>query len=260
MALPLLLALTGCESVPAGAEAKGRASAPATVAVPDYTGQVLKEAKRAADRAGFKTDSHDATAGDSSQWADGNWQVCFQKPVAGTRAVPSATTIDFAVVRRGGPCPRADGQTPVPPKVPNVVGRSFKAASVLLRRVGITRITAASAYTDVRVPAAPEAWKVCFQDPEAGEEIIGLTAVEATLTLVRGGARCPATPYGELRRKPAAKPRRDRGTGSGDDGSGGSAYYPNCAAARAAGAAPLRRGDPGYSRKLDRDGDGVACE
>lgn len=37
-------------------------------------------------------------------------------------------------------------------------------------------------------------------------------------------------------------------------------YYTNCAAARAAGAAPLHRGDPGYSRKLDRDGDGTACE
>lgn len=36
--------------------------------------------------------------------------------------------------------------------------------------------------------------------------------------------------------------------------------FPSCAAARAAGAAPLRAGRPGYSRKLDRDGDGVACE
>lgn len=36
--------------------------------------------------------------------------------------------------------------------------------------------------------------------------------------------------------------------------------YPNCAAARAAGAAPLYAGQPGYSSKLDRDGDGVACE
>lgn len=41
---------------------------------------------------------------------------------------------------------------------------------------------------------------------------------------------------------------------------GGAVYYPNCAAARAAGAAPVRAGDPGYSRKLDRDGDGVGCE
>jgi hypothetical protein len=38
------------------------------------------------------------------------------------------------------------------------------------------------------------------------------------------------------------------------------AYYANCAAAKAAGAAPLRRGQPGYSSSLDRDGDGIACE
>lgn len=37
-------------------------------------------------------------------------------------------------------------------------------------------------------------------------------------------------------------------------------YYPNCAAVRAAGAAPVRAGEPGYSRRLDRDGDGIACE
>lgn len=37
-------------------------------------------------------------------------------------------------------------------------------------------------------------------------------------------------------------------------------YFPNCAAARAAGAAPVRYGDPGYARHLDRDGDGVGCE
>jgi hypothetical protein len=36
--------------------------------------------------------------------------------------------------------------------------------------------------------------------------------------------------------------------------------YSNCDQARAAGKAPLRKGEPGYSRKLDRDGDGVACE
>jgi endonuclease YncB( thermonuclease family) len=36
--------------------------------------------------------------------------------------------------------------------------------------------------------------------------------------------------------------------------------YPNCAAARAAGATPLYRGQPGYRTALDRDGDGIACE
>jgi hypothetical protein len=41
---------------------------------------------------------------------------------------------------------------------------------------------------------------------------------------------------------------------------GTAAYYENCDAARAAGAAPVHRGDPGYSSRLDRDGDGVGCE
>ena len=41
---------------------------------------------------------------------------------------------------------------------------------------------------------------------------------------------------------------------------GSSVYYSNCAQARAAGAAPLHVGDPGYRSGLDRDGDGVACE
>lgn len=40
----------------------------------------------------------------------------------------------------------------------------------------------------------------------------------------------------------------------------GSTYYRNCTAVRAAGAAPVRAGDPGYARHLDRDGDGVGCE
>lgn len=41
---------------------------------------------------------------------------------------------------------------------------------------------------------------------------------------------------------------------------GTSAYYANCSEAKEAGAAPLHVGEPGYRKKLDRDGDGVACE
>ena len=39
-----------------------------------------------------------------------------------------------------------------------------------------------------------------------------------------------------------------------------SVYFKNCSAARAAGAAPVYRGDPGYAAHLDRDDDGVGCE
>ncbi|MEU0369859.1 excalibur calcium-binding domain-containing protein [Streptomyces sp. NPDC006283] len=50
------------------------------------------------------------------------------------------------------------------------------------------------------------------------------------------------------------------GSGGTTGGGSGSTYYANCSAARAAGAAPVRVGDPGYGRHLDRDGDGVGCE
>ena len=37
-------------------------------------------------------------------------------------------------------------------------------------------------------------------------------------------------------------------------------YYENCTAVKAAGAAPIHPGDPGWQSKFDRDKDGVGCE
>ena len=50
-----------------------------------------------------------------------------------------------------------------------------------------------------------------------------------------------------------ASPQPARPTGPRD-------YYPNCAAARAAGPTPIYRGQRGYGAHLDGDGDGIACE
>ena len=78
--------------------------------------------------------------------------------------------------------------------------------------------------------------------------------------------------------EPAAEPTDDSSGwsgwfGGGDSGSGESSeegatpepepqkeFYANCKEAKAAGAAPLYKGDPGYRSDLDRDGDGIACE
>lgn len=49
-------------------------------------------------------------------------------------------------------------------------------------------------------------------------------------------------------------------TAGASTGTNGDVYYQNCAAVRAAGAAPLLRGQPGYRTALDGDKDGVACE
>jgi hypothetical protein len=37
-------------------------------------------------------------------------------------------------------------------------------------------------------------------------------------------------------------------------------YWPRCAAAKAAGTAPIYAGEPGYRDGLDGDSDGIACE
>lgn len=44
------------------------------------------------------------------------------------------------------------------------------------------------------------------------------------------------------------------------DAGGDGRTFTNCTQARAAGAAPVRRGQPGYGTHLDRDNDGVGCE
>lgn len=60
----------------------------------------------------------------------------------------------------------------------------------------------------------------------------------------------PRTPKAPHVPMPAPKPKSESG----------SIFYKNCAAARAAGAAPVHRGEPGYASHLDRDGDGTGCD
>jgi hypothetical protein len=54
--------------------------------------------------------------------------------------------------------------------------------------------------------------------------------------------------------KLTAEPRKLLAEASGKTG------YLNCVHVRLVGAAPLKKGDAGYSRDLDVDGDGTACE
>lgn len=60
---------------------------------------------------------------------------------------------------------------------------------------------------------------------------------------------------------PAAVSRRAAAPSSpARSSTGPHAVFRSCAAARAAGAAPMRRGEPGYNPHLDGDNDGIACE
>lgn len=78
-----------------------------------------------------------------------------------------------------------------------------------------------------------------------------LDARAATIADLQGkvAAKDAAPPVVEVAAPEAAAPEAPK-----------SVYYKNCTAAREAGAAPVRRGDPGYGSHLDRDGDGIGCE
>lgn len=94
-------------------------------------------------------------------------------------------------------------------------------------------------------PSAPEA-----EPTENGSEGENSRATEAPVK-VNPAPPAPAKPEPVAPKPVAPQPVAP------EVGVGG---FPNCTAARAAGAAPLYAGSPGYSSKLDRDGDGVACE
>ncbi|MFB8081881.1 excalibur calcium-binding domain-containing protein [Streptomyces sp. NPDC056013] len=135
-----------------------------------------------------------------------------------------------------------------------------------------------AAYKDVELPADRAAWTVCFQRPDAGAP---LSSAVPVVYLTAPGVPCPKSPDEVLRKPtptPEPKPTTPKPTrtqepvptqeptpteDAGDDTSSGgdsSVYYRNCTAVRAAGAAPIHAGEPGYGSHLDRDGDGVACE
>ncbi len=97
-------------------------------------------------------------------------------------------------------------------------------------------------------------WNLSMDQSEFGR-------VRNLLTSECPGLRVPAPTAPPVDVPPAGSggavdsvPSNDAGVGGGD------VYFANCAAARAAGAAPLREGEPGYRTGLDRDRDGVACE
>lgn len=98
-------------------------------------------------------------------------------------------------------------------------------------------------------PVAPPAVAPSIVQPTPGPQQVA----SAPQPLVEAPAQtAPAIPAAP---QPAPAPRVTT-----DESSGTFAYYKNCAEARAAGAAPIHRGQPGYRAALDRDNDGVACE
>ena len=94
------------------------------------------------------------------------------------------------------------------------------------------------------------------------------TAADATPTATPTAAPTPAERTTTAAATPATTTKTTRTTTTTKPPAGGGTttkppaqvYYRNCDEVRAAGAAPLYAGQPGYRTALDRDKDGVACE
>ncbi|XKH58330.1 DUF1524 domain-containing protein (plasmid) [Citricoccus nitrophenolicus] len=70
------------------------------------------------------------------------------------------------------------------------------------------------------------------------------------------GTTYDITPGQAAKAEPTAEAQPEEATGTPAAGE----PFKNCAAARAAGAAPVMEGDPGWGTHLDGDGDGVGCQ
>lgn len=208
-----------------------------------------------------------------------------KKPVDDAKAKTAAAAAAPSGAASQSPTPAASAM-PSPtaaavPVMPALTGQPFRQAEQAVEALVEGELAARSAYSDVALPASYPNWVVCFQNPAAGTALAAKTAAPG-VHLVAPGTTCPAAadtplhpePSKSAASKPSSAPApRPKPTPTpaptfepepepepSEEEGPADVYYKNCAAARAAGAAPVHRGDPGYGRHLDRDGDGVACE
>lgn len=214
--------------------------------IPNTVGQTVSEARTTLEKAGFKT----ITVTPETKGQDKKWKVEKQTPEAGQKEKTStAITLtvkrdnsDLAdIVKKGMMLDKAinaltdEGYSTSDYKIESDSGKSvilYSNWEILSADNGVIRVH--------NKAADEEAARKAEEEKKKAEE--------------------EAAQKAEEEKKAAEEQARQQAEQQAQQQQQASTYYPNCTAAKAAGAAPLYRGQPGYSTKLDRDGDGVACE
>lgn len=197
---------------------------------------------------------------------------------------PALAGCDQASAKKTASSEATTAQTTI--EVPDVVGLKGDAAVDALEKAGLTEDPT---FKDVDVKESvwkKSNWSVTAQDPAAGEQVAADR--EITLTVTHDSAHAEASAKASASAAAAAeasasaaaaaeaaeKAAQEKAAQEAQQAEEAAqepeepaqpaqkpqAYYRNCAEAKAAGAAPLYQGDPGYRSALDRDHDGVACE
>lgn len=151
--------------------------------------------------------------------------------------------------------------------VPQVIDLTLDKAEDQLKALGL-KVKATDIEND-KVVIIGKNWVVVTQDPSAGASVAKGATVQLGVKLIVEPTPtptptppapaqfvAPVAPPAVVPKAPVVVPKAPVVVPKAP----AAAYYANCSAARAAGAAPVRAGQPGYGRHLDRDGDGVGCE
>lgn len=236
--------------------------------IPNTVGQTVSEARTTLEKAGFKT----ITVTPETKGKDKKWKVEKQTPEAGQKEKTS-TTITLTVKRDNSDLPdiakkgmmldkainalTSEGYAGSEYKIESDSGKSvilYSNWEILSANNGVIRVhnkaadeEAARKAEEEKKKAEEEAARKAEEEKKAAEEQAKQQAEQEAQQ--QAAAEEAARQAQQQAEQQQAQQQQQANT-----------YYPNCTAAKAAGAAPLYRGQPGYSTKLDRDGDGVACE
>jgi beta-lactam-binding protein with PASTA domain len=202
-----------------------------TASTPNVVGLSLDKAHQAFVALGFKEfDDKDAFENRIAVVLS-NWAVLGQGPAAGTKiGTDTKITLTIGKIGEDRTTARLPEGSPVLAKI-RAEAAAKKADAE--RKAAADRAAAATAVAE-QAAADKAAADVAAADKAAADQAAADQAAADKAAAAPAPGPAPAPPA--------------------------SAYYANCDAVRAAGAAPIHRGDPGYSSKLDRDGDGIGCE
>ena len=177
--------------------------------------------------------------------------------------VPAVSGCDDSAAHEAASASAA-ATTPAAVEVPDVVGMKGDDAADALKKAGLSKTPS---YTDADGEEsvwAPGNWSVTAQDPAAGERVPADQEITLTVNHDSADAAASASAAAEATEQAAqeepAQPEAPAQEPQSEPEEQADAYYANCTEAKAAGAAPMYRGSPGYRADLDRDDDGIACD
>ncbi|APX01184.1 excalibur calcium-binding domain-containing protein [Arthrobacter sp. QXT-31] len=242
------LMLTGCggqqaekqaaaQAAPQPAETATATATPEMAIVPGVISLTLDKATDQLEDFGFEVDSVDILDGKTIVLKQ-NWQVVSQEAAGGAQ-VAKGSTIHLGVKS----LEKLAEEKAAADKAAADKAAAVKAAAA--KKAAADKAAAAKkAAADKAAAAKKAAADKAAADKAAAAKKAAANAAAAKQAAEQAAAQQAPAQIAPV--APAAPPA--------------AAYYPNCAAARAAGAAPLYSGQAGYSTSLDRDRDGVACE